>query len=220
MPPPTLTPDTTTTRTFSQMVIRTVPLHLLASIVVVGGCALYSSTSMAGHGLWARVGSWSLAAVSLILAGAGGILAGLLDAAQQTVERVEQQLRAWLHTLPAAARADGATGRPVDSVRAEYETLVEQWTTRTGERLRLPRWLETLIRKALRGIIVDRFIASCTERGINLVAPQEFRNWLLAEGVSLGFMPIQDQLSWWRYLLVGLLGLLASVNLLLTLLTG
>lgn len=197
------------------MVIRTVPLHLLASIVVVGGCALYSSTSMTGHGIWALVGSWSLTALSLMLAGAGGILAGLLDAAQQTVERVEQQLRAWLHTLPAAARPDGATGRPLDSVRAEYETLVEQWATRTGERLRLPRWLETLIRKALRGIIVDRFIASCTERGISLVAPQEFRNWLLAEGVSLGFMPIQDQLSWWRYLVVGLLIFLALISLLL-----
>ncbi len=206
--------DATTPRTFTQMVIRTVPLHLLASMVVVGACALYSSTSMAGHGLWALVGSWSLTALSLILAGAGGILAGLLDAAQQTVDRVEQQLRTWLHTLPAAARADGTTGRPVDSVRVEYETLVEQWATRTGERLRLPRWLETLIRKALRGVIVDRFIASCTERGLSLVAPQEFRNWLLAEGVSLGFMPIQDQLSWWRYLIVGLLILLAMASLL------
>jgi len=217
MSTPAPTPDTTTPRTFSQTVIRTVPLHLLASIVVVGGCALYSSTSMAGRGLWALVGSWSLTALSLMIAGAGGILAGLLDAAQQTVERVEQQLRAWLHTLPAAVRVDGTTGRPVDSVRAEYETLVEQWATRTGERLRLPRWLETLIRKALRGIIVERFIDSCKERGLSLVAPQEFRNWLLAEGVSLGFMPIQDQLSWWRYLVMGLLGLLASVSLLLTL---
>lgn len=218
MSAPAPTPDTTTPRTFSQTVIRTVPLHLLASIVVVGGCALYSSTSMAGRGLWALVGSWSLTALSLMIGGAGGILAGLLDAAQQTVERVEQQLRAWLHTLPAAVRVDGTTGRPVDSVRAEYETLIEQWATRTGERLRLPRWLETLIRTALRGIIVDRFIDSCKERGLSLVAPQEFRNWLLAEGVSLGFMPIHDQLSWWRYLVMGLLGLLASVSLLLTLL--
>jgi hypothetical protein len=149
----------------------------------------------------------------------GGILAGLLDASQQTVERLEQQLRTWLHTLPAAARADAATDRPLDSVRAEYETLVEQWATRTGERLRLPRWLETLIRKALRGIVVDRFIASCTERGLSLVAPQEFRNWLLAEGVSLGFMPIQDQLSWWRYLIWGLLLLLAATSLILALFT-
>ena len=67
--------------------------------------------------------------------------------------------------------------------------------------------------------MVDRFIASCTERGIHLVAPQEFRNWLLAEGVSLGFMPILDQLSWWRYLLLGLLGLLVVIVLALALLT-
>lgn len=217
MSAPALTPDAATPRTFTQSVLRTVPLHLVASVVVVGGCALYSSTSMAGHGTWALLGSWSLTALSLALAVAGGILAGLLNAAQQTIERLEQQLRSWLHTLPAAARADGMAGRPIDSVRDEYETLVEQWTTRTGERLRLPRWLETLIRKALRGIVVDRFMASCAERGLSLVAPQEFRNWLLAEGVSLGFMPIQDQLSWWRYLIVGLLTLLAMASLLLTL---
>ena len=76
--------------------------------------------------------------------------------------------------------------------------------------------VETLIRKALRGIVVDRFIASCTERGLSLVAPQEFRNWLLAEGVSLGFMPIQDQLSWWRYLIWGLLPIfLAATSLII-----
>lgn len=215
MSAPAPKPDATTPRTFSHMVLRTVPLHLLVSIIVVGGSALYSSASMTGHGTWALLGSWSLTALSLALAVAGGILAGLLDAAQQTVERVEQQLRTWLHTLPAATRADGSTGRAIDTVRAEYETLVEQWATRTGERLRLPRWLETLIRKALRGIVVDRFIASCTERGLSLVAPQEFRNWLLAEGVSLGFIPIQDQLSWWRYLIVGLLIFLAMASLLI-----
>lgn len=219
MPAPAPKPDVTTPRTFSQMVTRTVPLHLLASLVLVGGSALYYSVSMTGHGTWALVGSWSLTAIAILFAMVGGILAGLLDASQQTVERLEQQLRTWLHTLPAAARADAATDRPLDSVRAEYETLVEQWATRTGERLRLPRWLETLIRKALRGIVVDRFIASCTERGLSLVAPQEFRNWLLAEGVSLGFMPIQDQLSWWRYLIWGLLLLLAATSLILALFT-
>ena len=90
----------------------------------------------------------------------------------------------------------------------------------TAGRLKPPRWLERLIRAALQGVVVDRFMTSCTDRGLNLVAPQEFRNWLLAEGVSLGFMPIQDQLSWWRSLILGLLGLLVAIVLALAFLNN
>jgi hypothetical protein len=79
--------------------------------------------------------------------------------------------------------------------------------------------MERLIRSLWRGVVIDRFIASCTERGLTLVPPQEFRNWLLAEGVSLGFMLVQDQLSWWRYLILGLLGLLIFLAFALVLLT-
>ena len=75
-------------------------------------------------------------------------------------------------------------------------------------------------RAALQGVVVDRFMTSCTDRGLSLVAPQEFRNWLLAEGVSLGFMPIQDQLSWWRSLILGLLGLLVAMVLALAFLNN
>ncbi len=89
--------------------------------------------------------------------------------------------------------------------------MVDRCVTQTADRLRLPRWLERLIRTALQGVVVDRFMTSCTDRGLSLVAPQEFRNWLLAEGVSLGFMPVQDQLSWWRYLILGLLGLMTAM---------
>ena len=106
------------------------------------GSALYYSVSMTGHGTWALVGSWSLTAIAILFAMVGGILAGLLDASQQTVERLEQQLRTWLHTLPCRRKGRRSDRPPLDSVRAEYETLVEQWATRTGERLRLPRWLK------------------------------------------------------------------------------
>jgi hypothetical protein len=138
-------------------------------------------------------------------------LRGVLSAAQQTVERLELTLREWLHALPAMQSGSTSAGRSLAMARQEYEAMVDRCVTQTADRLRLPRWLERLIRTALQGVVVDRFMTSCTERGLNLVAPQEFRNWLLAEGVSLGFMPVQDQLSWWRYLILGLLGLLAAM---------
>ncbi|MCS6290035.1 MAG: hypothetical protein H8K10_13825 [Nitrospira sp.] len=193
---------------------------MLLSIAVVGGAAAYYSSIVSTHGAWAAVGGWSLTALYVVCALAGGALAGVLSAAQQTVERLELMLRDWLHTLPAMQSTATSAGRSLATARQEYEAMVDRCVTQTAGCLKLPRWLEKLIRTALQGAVVDRFIASCTDRGLHLVAPQEFRNWLLAEGVSLGFMPVQDQLAWWRYLILGLLGLLAAMVLALALLNN
>lgn len=216
-PPPL--PGAKKPRTFLRTLVWTLPLHVLTAITVVGGAAVWSSTSLSTHGTWATVGSWSLTALSIVFALIGGVLAGVLSAAQYTVERLELTLRDWLHTLPPMERTTPAAARTLSTVRQEYEAIVDRCVTQTGNRLRLPRWLEKLIRAALQGVVVDRFIASCTDRGLSHVSPQEFRNWLLAEGVSLGFMPVQDQLSLWRYLILGLLGLLVALVVALALLS-
>jgi hypothetical protein len=192
---------------------------VLVSIAVVGGAAAYYSSTVSSHGTWAAVGSWSLTALCVVSALVGGAVAGVLSAAQRTVERLDLTLRDWLHALPAMQSASTSAGRSLATARQEYEALVDRCVTQTAGRLRLPRWLERLIRAALQGVVVDRFITSCTDRGLTLVAPQEFRNWLLAEGVSLGFMPVQDQLAWWRSLILGVLGLMVVIVLTLALLT-
>lgn len=204
-------PNAKRPRTFLRTVLWSLPLHVVSSIAVVGGAAAYYSSIVSSHGTWATVGSWSLTAIYVVVALIGGALAGVLSAAQQTVERLELTLRDWLHALPAIPSSSTPAERSLATVRQEYEAMIDRCVTHTAERLRLPRWLDKLIRTALQGVVVDRFITSCTDRGLHLVAPQEFRNWLLAEGVSLGFMPVQDQLSWWRYLILGLLGLLVAI---------
>ncbi len=211
-------PNAKRPRTFLRTVLWSLPLHVVSSIAVVGGAAAYYSSIVSSHGTWATVGSWSLTAIYVVGALIGGALAGVLSAAQQTVERLELTLRDWLHALPAIPSASAPAARSLAAVRQEYEAMVDRCVTQTADRLRLPRWLDKLIRTALQGVVVDRFITSCTDRGLHLVAPQEFRNWLLAEGVSLGFMPVQDQLSWWRYLILGLLGLLVAIVLVLVVL--
>lgn len=212
-------PNGNSPRTFLHTLLRTLPLHVLVSTIIVGGAALFYTSSVSNHGTWATLGSWSLTAVYVIIAVGGGTVAGVLDAARQMVERFEQALRDWLHTLPALRAAQDTRSRDLSTVRQEYETLVDHAVAQAGRRLRLPQWLERLIRGALRGMVVDRFMASCMARGVHIVAPQEFRNWLLAEGVSLGFMPVLDQLSWWRYLILGMLLLLAAIALTLASLT-
>jgi hypothetical protein len=55
--------------------------------------------------------------------------------------------------------------------------------------------------------IIGDFMASLEQRGLSTVGPQEFRNWLLTKGVSLGLEPAHDQLSFWQYVIVAALGL-------------
>lgn len=210
-------PGTKPPRTFVRALLWSLPLHLFVAITLVGGAALYYNISVSNHGTWASVGGWSLTALYVVLALIGGTVAGLLNAAQQVVTQVELSLRELLHTLPHLRPAAEGTGRPIPKIRQEYEEILDQTVNQTSRRLRLPRWMARLILFVLRGAVVDRFITSCTERGLTLVPPQEFRNWLLAEGVSLGFMLVQDQLSWWRYLILGLLGLLIVLALALSL---
>lgn len=212
-------PSGNSSRTFLQTLLRTLPLHVLIVTTIVGGAAFFYSASISNRGAWATLGSWSLTAVYVIVGLIGGTVAGVLDAARRMVERLEQSLRDWLHTLPALNQTADTTGRNLSTIRQEYETLVDHYVAQARLRLRFPGWLERLTRTALRGLVVDRFLASCTARGVHLVAPQEFRNWLLAEGVSLGFMPVVDQLCWWRYLLLGLLMLLTAIALTLAFLT-
>lgn len=212
-------PNGNSPRTFFQTLIRTLPLHVLVTTSIVGGAAVFYSLSVSNRGTWTMLGSWSLTALYILIGLVGGTVAGVLDAARRMVERLEQVLRDWLHTLPALSRSADTTGRDLSTVRQDYETLVDHAVAQAGRRLRLPQWLERLTRAAVRGLVVDRFIASCTARGVHSVAPQDFRNWLLAEGVSLGFMPVLDQLVWWRYLLFGILLLLAAVALALAFLT-
>ena len=214
-----LPPGTTPPRTFIRSLLWSLPLHLFLAITLVGGAAVYYGISVSDHGTWAMLSGWSLTALYLIAALIGGTVTGLLKAAEQVSSQVERSLRDFIHTLPDLATAGVPAERTVLTIRQEYERVVDHSVSQTSSRLRLPRWLAHVIRAALRGLVVDRFIASCTERGLSVVPPQEFRNWLLAEGVSLGFMLVQDQLSWWRYLMLGLLGMLVVLALSLALLT-
>ena len=98
---------------------------MLVSIAVVGGAAAYYSNTVSSHGTWAAVGSWSLTALYVVGALVGGALAGVLSAAQRTVERLELTLRDWLHALPAMQSASTSVGRSLATARQEYETMVE-----------------------------------------------------------------------------------------------
>ena len=200
------------------------PLHVLLAVALVEGSAVYYGTSVSGHGAWASAGVWSLTifyvVFYVVFALIGGTAAGLLNAAQLIMTQVELSLRDALHALPNLRTATDSTERPLSRIRQEYEETLDQTVHQTNRRLRLPRWMERLILSLLRAVVVDRFITSCTERGLTRVPPQEFRNWLLAEGLSLGFMLVQDQLWWWRILVLLLLGLLIVFALGLAFLTS
>lgn len=202
-------------RSFLRSLIWALPIHAISAAIIMVGAALFYTWSIAEHGLWSQVGGWSLTALYALLGVGGGAVAGFLDAAASTVEQLEQTLRTWLHTLPAITGFDQRPGESIPKIRAQYRALLDKWLGKILDRIWMPGWLDAFIRASVREAIVDRFIASCEQRGVAMVGPQEFRNWLLAEGVSLGFLPLHNQLFWWRYLILGLLGILALLVLIL-----
>ncbi|MBX3236642.1 MAG: hypothetical protein KF814_10845 [Nitrospiraceae bacterium] len=196
-------------RSFLRSLVWALPIHALFAALLMVGAALFYTWSVSKQGLWSQVGAWSLTALYALLGAGGGAVAGFLHAAAATVEQLEQTLRAWLHTLPAITGFDQGQGESIQKIRAQYGRLLDKWLGKILDRIWMPGWLDAFIRSSVREAIVDRFIASCEQRGLAVIAPQEFRNWLLAEGVSLGFLPLHNQLFWWRYVILGLLSILA-----------
>jgi hypothetical protein len=202
-------------RSFVRSLLRALPIHIIAAFCIMAGASFFYAWSMSGHGLWTTIGGWSLTAFYALLGIAGGATAGFLYAAATTVEHLEQALRTWLHALPSITGFDRGPGQPIPKIRDQYGALLDRWLGKILDRLWMPGWLDAFIRSSLREAIVERFVASCEERGLTSVSPHDFRNWLLAEGTGLGFLPLHNQLFWWRYVIVGLLGILALLAILL-----
>ena len=154
-----------------------------------------------GHGTWALVGSWSLTATPFSLRWSAESWPGCwTHPNKRSSDWNNNSAPGCIPSLPPQepTQRQTAPGLSASRVRDAGRAMGHQ-DRRTAATSTL---VETLIRKALRGIVVDRFIASCTERGLSLVAPQEFRNWLLAEGSASDSCPFGIN-SWWRYLILG-----------------
>jgi hypothetical protein len=85
--------------------------------------------------------------------------------------------------------------------------------------LPLPGWLDGKLRSWIQDAIVTEFTTQCRDRGMTSIPPQEFRNWLLAQGATLALSPLHDQVSLWQYVVFGVIALLAGGALLLSYLT-
>lgn len=200
-------------RLFFKSAILSVPLHVLSTVMVMIVAGAVSTHYLGTHGTVGTIGGWSLTALTTMLGLVAGIVTGLLYSGGRTIEAAETDLRARLHQLPPRSTEAQEPRLSIDEIRTKYETVFEGWMEKTLGRIRLPRFLDRLIRTQLREAIVTDFVASCQARGLTTVGAHEFRNWLLTKGLALGLMPVHDQLAWWRYLIFGALGLLALVPL-------
>ncbi len=188
----------------------------LFSILIYAGAAAMSIAAIAislphggsGGSLWQSVAHWSLSGIGLLAALAGGGIMGVLSSVKKTVRTIEEDLRSFFQRLPPGSGDEGSAHPTLTDGRARYTMLLDETLTKTIGRLPLPGFLDRLIRTKLQDAIVGDFISSLEQRGLSSVGPQEFRNWLLANGVSLGFEPVYDQLAFWQYVTIGLLSIL------------
>jgi hypothetical protein len=159
-------------------------------------------------GFWHSLTQWSLTGFGLLAGLVGGGALGMLSSVKKLVRQIEDELRGVFQRLPPRSGEEESAHSSLNDGRARYTMLLDQALTKTIGRLPLPGFLDRLIRAKMQDAIVDDFIASLEQRGISSIGPQEFRNWLLTKGVSLGLEPVYDKVALWQYVIIGLLGLL------------
>jgi len=203
---------------FLKSALVSVPLYAAGTALALAGLATIVAYSQTQGGWWHSLTQWSFTAISVLMGLLGGGIIGVLSSAKEVVRTFEGSLHSWLQQLPPGSRDAGSSPLSLEEVRSHYDLLLDQTLTTTLGRIPLPGFLDRLIRSKMRQAIVGDFIATLERRGLSTVGPQEFRNWLLTKGVSLGCEPAYDQLSFWQYVIVAVLGLFAVASISLSIL--
>lgn len=184
-----------------------IPIYATITALILSIFTLIVFQGEFGNRWWHSLTRWSVTVIAVFFGLAGGGLFGLLSAAKKTVGEFHEQLRAWFEQLPPESHETEKSPRSIQEVRAHYESLLERALSATVGRILLPGFLDRLVRSKLRQAVVEDFIDSLAQRGVTQVAPQNFRNWVLTKGLSLGLEPTYNQLAFWRYLIAGVIGL-------------
>lgn len=191
---------------FVKSAALSIPVHAIVTALLLTGFTVIVFQGEPDEGWWTSITQWSLTATSVFLGLLGGGLIGMFSSAKKTLHQLEEQLRGWFLQLPSGSYDHEQPPRTVQEVRSHYGTMLREALAATIGRVPLPRFVFRLIRSKMEQAILDDFIASLEQRGASHVGSHEFRNWMLTKGLSLGLEPTYKQLSFWRYLIVGLLG--------------
>jgi hypothetical protein len=204
---------------FAASLLWAVPLYVLSFLaVLLVSAGIYVRTA-GDHGTWMTIGSWFLLVFYGVVGLAAGAGAGILSTAHRLLNSIESTLHAGLHRLPAFIQNPASASFTLDEARVRYATLVDRLLNQVLGYLPLPGWLDGKLRSWIQDAIVTEFITQCRDRGMTSIPPQEFRNWLLAQGATLALSPLHDQVSLWQYVVFGVIALLAGGALLLSYLT-
>ena len=201
---------------FAISLLWAAPLYVLAFLIILLFSAAIYVRAAGDHGTWMAIGSWSLLVFYGVVAFAAGVAAGILSAVHRLLNAIESALHAGLHRLPAFTQNPEPAPLSLDEARVRYATLVDRLLSHVLGYMPLPGWLDGKLRSWVQDAIVTDFITLCKDRGMTSIPPQEFRNWLLAQGTTLALSPLHDQISLWQYVLFGAIGLLAGGALLLS----
>jgi hypothetical protein len=205
---------------FAISLLWAAPLYVLAFLVLLLFAAGIYVRAAADHGTWMAIGSWSLLVFYVVVGLATGVAAGILSSVHGLLTSIESALHTGFRHLPAFTQNPEPAPLSLDEARIRYATLVDRLLNQVLGYVPLPGWLDGKVRSWIQDAIVTEFITLCRDRGMTSIPPQEFRNWLLAQGATLALSPLHDQISLWQYALFGLIGLLAGGTLLLAYFIG
>ncbi|WP_455244419.1 hypothetical protein [Petrachloros mirabilis] len=191
---------------FVKSAALSIPLYAIVTALLLSVFTAFIFQGQPDGGWWKSITQWSLTATSFFLGLLGGALFGMLSSAKKTLHQLEEQLRWWFHQLPPGSQDHEQPPRTIQEVRSHYKSMLGEALASTIGRVPLAGFVFRLIRSKMEQAILDDFIASLEQRGVSHVGSHEFRNWMLTKGLSLGLERTYNQLSFWRYIIIGLLG--------------
>jgi hypothetical protein len=190
-----------------------------AAVMIVAALAFSLPHGRSDGGSWQSITQWSLTGIGLLAGLTGGVIMGGLSSLKKMLRKIEDDLRSYFHRAPPGSAEEESAHPSLNEGRAHYTMLLDQALAKTIGFLPLPGFLDRLIRTNMQDAIVSDFISSLEQRGLSSIGPQEFRNWLLTNGLSLGLQPVYDQLSFWQSVMIALFSILVIGLLSVTYLT-
>jgi len=170
-----------------------------------------------GEGPWALLGGWTLAAVYALVGFAGGTAAGLVAAVIAMIATFERECRAWLERQ--AGTQDHPSFAPFtrDDLSSRTREFADRIVAVTVGRIPLPNLILRLLSSQVCKVLFDDFLTDCERRGLTVIRFGDVRTWLLARGLALVIAPLFARLYLVRWLITGVLAVLAAAAVALSL---
>ncbi len=171
------------------------------------GASAWAGTRLAGV---APFWGGSMLVIYILIGAAGGLVLGVAVVVGRTVDAFERLVRGRLASDPPTANALAGAATAA-SREAAIEQVLDTCVPQRMGPLRLPPFVQRLIRRHLRRTMLEDLPADLLAGGKPTGRARGLSQWLAGKGLQLGLRPVRLKVAFWRRLVGFVLLVLAGV---------